>query len=323
MPARGLERGTESLYRTILNHPSRTVAQLAAELGWTEDEVRVELERLTALRLVQPVEGNPDQVQAVSVVAGLGALLMRAKMELTRHESEIEVYRAALRALARDCDIGTGQLMDMVVRHEGPEAVQRRLLELASSARATCRTLQFNDPTMLDEDHLMIAQIGLRMGLRIQEVRQDTFRSDPARVARMRELALCGVKIRVMPAIPMRLVLFDDNCALVPSNRVDCSISAVELRSPGAVAVVGALFEQLWANATPWDPTSPTDCNGLLPRQQELLRLLAAGYTDDAASRQLGLSLRTVRRLVAGLMEMLEASSRFEAGVNAAKRNWI
>ncbi|MDP9611903.1 MULTISPECIES: LuxR C-terminal-related transcriptional regulator [Streptomyces] len=45
--------------------------------------------------------------------------------------------------------------------------------------------------------------------------------------------------------------------------------------------------------------------------------------TDSAVARQLGMSDRTVRRVVAQLMERLGAQSRFEAGVRAVERGWI
>ncbi len=54
-----------------------------------------------------------------------------------------------------------------------------------------------------------------------------------------------------------------------------------------------------------------------------LLRLLGLGVRDDAASRHLGVSVSTVRRMVSDLMIQLDARSRFQAGVNAAKRGWL
>ena len=50
---------------------------------------------------------------------------------------------------------------------------------------------------------------------------------------------------------------------------------------------------------------------------------MAAGVTDEAAANRLGVSLRTVRRRVADLMERLDASSRFEAGLKAGRRGWL
>ncbi|MEV4454832.1 LuxR C-terminal-related transcriptional regulator [Microbispora sp. NPDC049633] len=64
----------------------------------------------------------------------------------------------------------------------------------------------------------------------------------------------------------------------------------------------------------------PGDCPA---QERQLLKLLAEGLTDEGAARQLGLSQRTVRRMMAGIMERLGARSRFEAGLQAAKRGWL
>jgi DNA-binding NarL/FixJ family response regulator len=61
----------------------------------------------------------------------------------------------------------------------------------------------------------------------------------------------------------------------------------------------------------------------LSERERQLLRLLTAGYTDESAAVRLGISVRTVRRTVSGIMDRLGARSRFQAGVKAADRGWL
>nr|WP_233226228.1 helix-turn-helix transcriptional regulator [Amycolatopsis sp. CA-126428] len=61
----------------------------------------------------------------------------------------------------------------------------------------------------------------------------------------------------------------------------------------------------------------------LSDRERQLLTLLTAGYTDESAAVRLGISVRTVRRLVSGIMNRLGARSRFQAGVKAADRGWL
>lgn len=65
------------------------------------------------------------------------------------------------------------------------------------------------------------------------------------------------------------------------------------------------------------------DEQGLTGQEQELLRLLGQGFTDEMASKRLGLSLRTARRMMADLMELLGARSRFEAGLLVGGRGWL
>ncbi|MFI6482698.1 helix-turn-helix transcriptional regulator [Nonomuraea sp. NPDC050663] len=48
--------------------------------------------------------------------------------------------------------------------------------------------------------------------------------------------------------------------------------------------------------------------------KQELLSLLARGYKDEQIARLLGMSVRTVRRDVSVIMDLLKADSRFQLG---------
>ncbi|MFI7207911.1 helix-turn-helix domain-containing protein [Micromonospora aurantiaca (nom. illeg.)] len=66
--------------------------------------------------------------------------------------------------------------------------------------------------------------------------------------------------------------------------------------------------------------------NLIRPRSDErhkLLRVLAGGLTDEALGKRLGRSLRTVRRMMAELMDRVGARSRCEAGAKAAQLGWV
>ncbi len=75
--------------------------------------------------------------------------------------------------------------------------------------------------------------------------------------------------------------------------------------------------------ARPVAAEPPGEPAGLLPHERELLRILAAGHSDETAARRLGVSVRTVRRMMAGICERLDARSRFQAGILAARQGWI
>ncbi|MFE0530788.1 helix-turn-helix transcriptional regulator [Micromonospora sp. NBRC 107095] len=50
----------------------------------------------------------------------------------------------------------------------------------------------------------------------------------------------------------------------------------------------------------------------LTPRERRIVKLLAAGCTDEAAARELEISRRTVCYAVQGLMMRMDAGSRFQ-----------
>lgn len=56
---------------------------------------------------------------------------------------------------------------------------------------------------------------------------------------------------------------------------------------------------------------------------RDIVALLHAGYKDETAARQLGMSVRTFRRRVAEILEQLDAESRFQAGAKAVQLGLI
>jgi DNA-binding NarL/FixJ family response regulator len=54
-----------------------------------------------------------------------------------------------------------------------------------------------------------------------------------------------------------------------------------------------------------------------------VLSLLEAGYPDESIAVRLGVSVRTVRRMITAMMDRLGARSRFQAGARAADSGWL
>ena len=84
------------------------------------------------------------------------------------------------------------------------------------------------------------------------------------------------------------------------------------------------LFLKYWAAADDaFIRSAPRERDGITAQDTELLKLLVQGATDEQVARRLGVSMRTVRRMVSKLSEQVGASGRFELGVRAAQRGWV
>jgi len=160
-----------------------------------------------------------------------------------------------------------------------------------------------------------------RPGLRYRAVFPDTARSAPSLCGWLGKLSLAGLDIRTMPQVPMDVLVIDGSVAILPADT--SANSVVVLRLPGVVTTATELFERVWPDAVPLAAADLPGGAGLTVREQEMLRLLALGATDEVAAAQLGISVRTVRRMVAQIMHRLGARSRFQAGVKAADRGWL
>lgn len=146
---------------------------------------------------------------------------------------------------------------------------------------------------------------------------------------RIEEMANAGQRIKVGDGLPFGGLVVDDRAALVDLSRHDPRADgSFVVRRRAAVAAVGALFDVAAELSTPMAPTlarvsGESDGAPLEPRDRRILSLLATGATDQQIARNLGVSTRTVERRVAALMQTLSAGTRFQAGVQAARRNWI
>ncbi|EIE99556.1 helix-turn-helix transcriptional regulator [Saccharomonospora glauca] len=131
-----------------------------------------------------------------------------------------------------------------------------------------------------------------------------------------------GVELRAAPEVPLAALVIDGTAAVLPGAGGDVAGEAALFTLPSVVGAAVALFERVWESAAP-PGGADAGADDLAPREREVLVLLASGRTDESVATMLGISVRTVRRLVAGLLERLGARSRFEAGAKAARRGWL
>jgi hypothetical protein len=129
-----------------------------------------------------------------------------------------------------------------------------------------------------------------------------------------------GEQIRLLPEVPTRMVVLGTALALLPEPLGFNPAPRSEVRQRGLVELAALTFDLLWDQATPLPGDPAADADAL---RGFLLAELARGAQDEQIARRLGISLRTVRRRVAVLMDELGAQSRFQAGVEAARRGWV
>ncbi|MFD7939393.1 LuxR C-terminal-related transcriptional regulator [Streptomyces sp. NPDC048253] len=213
-----------------------------------------------------------------------------------------------------------------VAKLMGMDAIQDRIEQLSLRATEEVATLMPGgpqDPALIEAAKRLDSQVRGR-GVAMRTVGLESLRKDPPTLVYARWLTEIGAEVRTAPSLPIRMLIYDRRVALVPVDPDNSALGALEVTDPGTVTVILALFEQIWSTSRPVGDTTPaTDDDGLSPQERELLLLLSQGLTDERAGRQLGLSARSVRRMMAGLMERLGARSRFEAGLRAAENGWL
>ncbi|NUO41317.1 MAG: helix-turn-helix transcriptional regulator [Streptomyces sp.] len=322
----GLTEQSDRLYRAILRRPDLAVADAAKELGVTEDVVREELEELTRLSLLTPAWRRDNRLRVVAPKAALDSLLAHQQAEIVERQRALAESQAAADALLTQyAELHPEEPEHEAERFLGVEAVRAKITELTADVRT--EIISFHpggpQPAAQFEASEPITTGLLDRGVTVKGVYQDSIRNDQVSVEHARWLTERSGELRTVPALPMRMIILDRQKALVPIDPDDSSLGAVLLREPGAVAAFCALFDAVWDTATPFGEPARRSLDDPGSQPRELLRLLAQGYTDEAAARRLGISLRSERRLISELMEKLDAQSRFQLGQRAVEHGLL
>jgi DNA-binding CsgD family transcriptional regulator len=158
-------------------------------------------------------------------------------------------------------------------------------------------------------------------GVEVRTLLQHSTRTQTATQSYAALALPAGVLIRTVPVIAARTLIFDGTTALASRIVDGRSDGALLIRDPGLVGYLARGYEASWALAQ--DFPALLDAQGQAVEVDQtartVLALLADGHKDEVVARRLGCSVRTARRHVSSLMELLDSSSRFQAGARAAQ----
>jgi DNA-binding CsgD family transcriptional regulator len=322
----GVDEATFAVYHALLRHPDGTPEQIAALVSVELDQVLKLMEKLRKLELLVPTWTNPGGEHAVHPRVGLTGLAERRRIELNRLLGELREAETSAEVIAEQYnELLTSRSSGDVEVLKGRANASRRIEELGLKARETFWGMV---PAHVDEALAPAEESPdmplLERGLKMRTIYLQSMTVSKHGMEYAATMHRLGGEVRATPTLPMRLLIFDQELAIMPMDPENHTSGAVIHRSPAVVAVALALFDSYWSRATDlFSPEDRDENSPLTPHEAEVLRLLAGGAKDEQVARLLGISLRTARRITANLSERLDATSRFELGVAAAKRGWV
>ncbi|MGY0231554.1 helix-turn-helix transcriptional regulator [Longispora urticae] len=314
-----------AVYSLLLKCPDLDARQLARRLGRTEDHVRTVLDKMTDLSLLHDLDDAQVKPMAAHPVLAMQQLIAQEQAALDERAQHLHRSYAALSSALPRYAAEFAQYADsrLCERVEGISAVRHRLQELAVNARE--EVLSFNptaaNPTATRAASRPLDLAVLDRGVRMRRIYPENICRETSAWAYASSLTEAGAEVRVAPSLPLRLIVIDYQVGVIPLNPNDAESGAILAREPGLVAALVALFESYWPRSRTLASLAerPGDCS---PLERSILRLLATGAKDEAVARQLGLSVRTVRRNIADLMDRLQATSRFALAIRASESGW-
>jgi len=335
LAALGLDPAEEEMYRRLVTRASLSVAELATVTGHSSERTAELLAGLVRRGLAVSVgpagsagAGGPvgaDAFSAAPPAVALGGLLRQYRDDLHVAEQELaalaDVHRLATLSHA------AGGVVEVIT---DVDAVRHRYMQLQQAARHQVRSMVVPNLTVVPGRQNEAGNAALNRGVHYRAIVDRAMLAEPGFV----EQAVCsipnGEEIRIADQVPVKLVIADEDRAMLPlPPGQNTGPASILVHASGLLDALIAYFEMAWERAYPLLPnatgdglleTRPADLDDLDAR---VLSLLLAGLTDHAVASQLGMSLRTVQRRIRVLLDKAGAETRIQLGWHAARKGWV
>ena len=316
----GFSAREEGLYRQVLRQSGSTLAELARLAGLRVGELR---EHVTRFERAGVVELSGDRVLARPPQEALARLINEEARRVQSRTDQLDLVRSLLPSLSADhlaASAPRGEAVTVEVLEGGDIAQLIRSL----SADSTGDLLWLRpDPWRVRPGREIDAWVIdlIRSGRRSRAIYGVRVLHEAPEVLRRR--AEAGEHVRILAEVPTRLAILGSSGALVAEQFGKPDDRRLVLRHQSMVMALTLMFEGLWEKAMPVPGLDGRPYDEGTGGQRLLLSQLAGGAKDEQIARAMGLSVRTVRRRVADLLDELGVSSRFQAGAEAVRRGWL
>ncbi|UED82979.1 hypothetical protein [Streptomyces profundus] len=312
---------TAALYRYALRRGELGPLDVAAaELGAPTGALLVAATRLVELRLLTTDTAAGGRLVPTPPEVATDLLVAPVERAIYRRRDLADQLRDSIRAVTAPDGEDTAPHGELDTLTGGAEI--RGLFKLATE---TCRRELVvlrpgHGPEAVIDDLLDPCFEALERAVPTRILAPHRSRTGFATRARAARLAASGAEIRTLSEVPRAAVVFDRSTAVLVDLTEHGEPTARRVRDADVVGFLLELFDQLWADATPFGSDAAGYADAADDLRRSLARLMAEGHTDEVVARRLGMSVRTCRRHIAGLLQELDAVSRFQAGVRAADR---
>ncbi|MEU0685934.1 LuxR family transcriptional regulator [Streptomyces uncialis] len=314
----GLDHAAARVYLTLLELAPAPLDAVAAAAGVGGAELAAAYGTLVDAGLASAAGEGGDVVAPVPPTAGLEILARHRAAEV--EESRIAVGGAFDSFRRQRLAAYNEDLVEVVTG----DAIGPRIRHAWASAREQIR--QFESPPYFPlSGSTDDALATLARGVTQRVVYSRESLEHPGHLREVIEPCVrAGEQARVLPSVPVKLVIIDDAYALVSLSikEADVHNTMLVVQPCGLLSALMALFEQSWQNALPFQGRT-TRPGGLPPADRRLLWLLAGGAGDDVIAREMGISRRTLYRRLQVLMAQLGAANRFQMALQAQRSGWL
>jgi sugar-specific transcriptional regulator TrmB/DNA-binding CsgD family transcriptional regulator len=320
----GLDQVSEAAYFAVLDSPQLSLDELAARTGTDAQLLTGVLHRLADRGLIASLPDRPVRYTALPPEHAIEVLLLASERDIQRVRSLAprltEQHRQAL--AAQD----SASLIEVIT---GAAAVARCGQQLFRRADKEIRGIDAPPYAQSSDGQRVNSSVAIgaeRDRVRIRFIHGRAELDEAGTAARVEADIAAGEEVRFLPTAPLKMIIADDQAALIPLVTTPQVLdSCILVRPSSLLDALCTLFETLWAQAQPYLPDQAGRADGnrfVSEEERRIISLLGVGLSDEAIARQLGIGYRTVQRRVQAVLARLGAASRFQAGVLAASQGW-
>jgi len=306
----GCTPDADIVYRTLVTAGPGTKPALRRDLEMAPARIDRAIDELVSLHAVVAHHSARHAVTLwcarppAEVVAGLHR---RARGDLSRDRSAGDTPPVPVPALV---DLGDG------LRHLPTRAATRQRLQQLTSVARTEHLAMHPEPAFDGESThaaLPMDRLLLNRGVRMRVLGVHSPDADPLLICGRRQHEL-QPDYRQSASLPMKLIVIDRTVAFFPVDPANLDRGYLEISQTPVVSALVAAFERQWQQSWNAEEAAMRELT-LNPQQRALVALLADGHTDVTAARALGISARSVTKILRGLMDELEVDNRFQLGI--------
>ncbi|MEV0348482.1 hypothetical protein AB0H88_22130 [Nonomuraea sp. NPDC050680] len=288
----------------------------AVDLGISLHEIHEAVAHLVENRLLMMEDRAGRRFVPVDPEVAAASLVSSVEREIYQRRELIDQIRERISVFRQDYT-GRTSAPSAIEYLVGSMEVRGFLKTAGDSCRDEVLVLQ---SSLTDADELSQAYSPLLgRGITVRIICQHRNRADLATRMRMKKLTDAGAAVCTVSHIPRSAVVFDRSLVVL-FGLSDGETNVARVHNHGVAQFLLDLFNHLWETATPLEGVEAGYADVADDLQQAIAALMAKGYTDEVVARKLGMSVRSCRRHIATLMRDLDATSRFQAGVQAARK---
>jgi DNA-binding CsgD family transcriptional regulator/DNA-binding MarR family transcriptional regulator len=316
----GIPATEAQVYEALIAQAMSTVDGLHRRTLLKPARISRALTDLTGRGLVTKTPGRPARYTALAPSLAGSVLIAKREYELGKLQQYLNGLEESFRP-------GPDERLEVI---EGATRIYQAFVRIQRAARHEVRAFDKppyfvppgehgdDGPNLEERRSLEQGTVGYRV-----VYDQDSV-ALPGRLENIWDGIRRGERARVVPGVPVKLVISDKTEAIVSSPADFERGLAYVLRPSSLLDLATGLFEATWDRALPLNRTEPASSDATIDEtDRQLLGLLATGATDEVIARTFGWSIRTVQRHLHEIMRRVGAQTRFQAGMEAVRRGWL